>query len=42
MNHGNGDIKICLNCGEAVYVFKDDIKICPKCRDVVLYFDEGD
>jgi len=42
MNHGNGDIKICSNCGEAVYVSKDDIKICPKCRNVVLYFDGGD
>lgn len=44
MDDGDGEIRICQNCGEAVWLsyYEEDLAICPNCGEVVSFFQGGD
>jgi RNA polymerase subunit RPABC4/transcription elongation factor Spt4 len=43
MEDGDGEMRVCTNHGECIYIFKEDnFQICPKCQDTVSYHWEED
>lgn len=43
MNNGDGEIRVCENCGEGIYLeYEEIIVLCPKCEKTISYFEGGD